>query len=108
MTATSSEAHRRWQDSTHAAKASAGQRSMQASKDPPGQPEGDGEGVGEGVGDGVGLGEGPGFTVDPIAPTSMSENLTFAFACFDSTSLGTPEVMAQEPLLEPGWEPSVG
>merc|ERR1711998_351025 len=52
--------------------------------------------------------EGPEGTVEPMAPTLMSEKITFAFACFDSTSLGTPEVMSQVPRLEPGWEPSVG
>jgi len=81
---------------------------MQASKEPPGQPDGDGEGVGVGVGVGVGAGDGPEGTVEPMAPTLISEKITFAFACFDSTSLGTPEVMAQDPRLEPGWEPSVG
>jgi len=64
-------------------------------------------GDGDGVGVGLGVGEGEG-TVEPMAPTLISENLTLAFACLDSTSLGTPDVMAQVPLLEPGWEPSVG
>merc|ERR1712048_98433 len=107
-TTTSAEAQRRWQGFTHSAKTSAGQRSMQASREPPGQSDGVGEGEGDGVGVGLGVGEGPGFTVEPIAPTLMSENLTLAFACLASTSLGTPDVMAQEPLVEPGWEPSVG
>jgi len=81
---------------------------MQASREPPGQSDGVGDGVGEGVGVGLGVGEGEGFTVEPMGPTLMSENLTLASACLDSTSLGTPDVMAQLPLLEPGWEPSVG
>jgi len=152
---------RRLQDSTQAANASGGQRSMQASSEPPGQSEGVGDGVGDGEGEGVvvkggrqfvhqvplhslhccsfpaqysvvspqylpshvqhpapgdgdgvglglGVGEGEGPTVEPMAPTLMSENFTLASACWDSTSLGTPDVMAQVPLLEPGWEPSVG
>lgn len=45
--------HSFWQSLTHAAKEAAGHKSMQASKDPPGQPDGDGDGVG-----GFGLGAG--------------------------------------------------
>lgn len=83
---------------------------MQASREPPGQSDGVGDGVGVGAGDGVGVGagEGPEGTVEPIAPTLMSEKITLALACWDSTSLGTPEVRGHEPLFEPGWEPSVG
>lgn len=55
--------HLRSQLSTQAAKTSAGHRSMQAFKEPPGQSEGCGLGVGCGVGTGVGAGVGDGTGV---------------------------------------------
>jgi len=77
---TSTPGQRRLHDSTHGAKASAGHKSMQLLKLPPGQPEGVGLGVGAGgVGVGVGLGLGPGVgesVVEPIGPNLMSEKIT--------------------------------
>lgn len=102
----SSEAHLLWQDFTHAANASDGHKSMQASREPPGQSLGVGDGLG-GLGVGDGLGEGP-SVVEPIAPYLMSENVTLALACLLSTSLGTPEVVAQVPRTDPGVVESTG
>lgn len=90
-------AHRRWQDLTHAANTSIGHKSMQLSKEPPGQSP---DGVGDGAGDGAGAGEGgtgpP--VVLPRGPHLMSENLTLAFGVLDSTSFGIPESAEHDPL----------
>merc|ERR1712187_6823 len=99
-------AHRRLQDSTHWANTSAGHKSMQLSKEPPGQSDGVGEGEGDG-GAGVGPGLGPG-TVEPIGPNLMSEKMTCAFACLASTSAGTPEEVEHEPRAAPGSLESTG
>jgi len=99
-------AQRFWQDFTHAAKMSAGQRSIQAFNDPPGQSEGDG--VGLGLGDGVGAGLGPPEIVEPMGPNLMSEKITCELACWDSTSFGTPDVVGQEPRSAPGSLESTG
>lgn len=64
-----------------------------------------------GFGDGVGLGGGVGFgfgvvregpKVEPMSPTRISENFTFAFGNCLSTSAGTPEVIGQGPRNAPG------
>merc|ERR1712113_755852 len=99
-------AQRLLQDSTHCANTSAGQRSMQAVNNPPGQSEGDG--VGLGLGDGVGAGLGPPEIVEPIGPNLMSEKITCELACLDSTSFGTPDVVGQEPRSAPGSVESTG
>jgi len=100
--------HLLWQDSTHAANASGGHKSMQAFREPPGQSLGVGDGLGVG-GDGVGdgLGEGP-SVVEPMGPYLMSEKVTLESACALSTSLGTPEVVGQVPRADPGEVESTG
>merc|ERR1712048_201703 len=94
---------RRLHDSTHSANTSAGQRSMHALREPPGHPLGLGLGDGEGVGDGVGP-----SIVEPMAPNLISEKITLALACLDSTSFGTPDVVGQVPRAAPGSLESTG
>ena len=68
--------HQLWQDSTPGANASAGRKSMQVLKLPPGQLEvlGDGVGITVGIGaGGVGLGVGVPSVVEPIGPNLMSD-----------------------------------
>jgi len=81
---------------------------MQAFNDPPGQPDGLGDGVGVGAGLGVGVGVGDPSVVEPMGPNLMSEKVTLEFACFASTSLGSPDVVAQVPRAAPGSEESTG
>merc|ERR1712071_418952 len=96
---TSTLLQRLWQDSTHGANASAGHKSMQALKLPPGQSPGVGVGVGAG---GVGLGVGEESVVEPMGPNLMSEKITWEFACADSTSVGLPDSVEQYPRRAPG------
>ena len=42
--------------------------------------------------------------VVPMSPNLMLEKVTYAFGLWDSTSAGTPEVVAQVPRATPGEE----
>jgi len=63
----------------------------------------DGDGDGPGAGDGVGP-----PLVEPMAPNLISEKVTLALACLDSTSFGTPDVVGQLPRAAPGSVESTG
>ena len=89
-----------WTHAWYAAAGVDGHRSMQPLSEPAGQPAGTG---GDGLGDGPGDGDGGAPpAVEPSSPYRMFEYLTYASACWDSTSAGLPESVEHVPRLAPG------